>query len=80
MKEAIIFSVYDQSNCRFYIWYYLKVSSSVLFVQEPDHYLLYLSILSSPFSSSTISKLSKYFYSNFISVQVSEPYKEMLQI
>ena len=47
------FSEYCQSNWRFYIGYYLEVSSSLLYVQELIDYLLYLLILSSLFSSST---------------------------
>ena len=72
-----IFSEYDQSNCLFYVGYYLEVSSSLntfnnLFIS----YFLWPFYL---FHSPPVSKFSKYFFSNFLSVQVSEPYKAMLQ-
>jgi hypothetical protein len=74
------FSEYDQSNWLFYIGYYLEVSSSLLYgrtcslVPFSGHFIF------SIFLQHHISKLSKYFRSNFLSVQVSEPYKAMLQI
>ena len=49
MMEAIS----PQNMTNFYVWYYLEVPSSLLFVQELVHLLLSLAILSSPFSFST---------------------------
>ena len=50
MKEAVPFSEYDRANWLLYEGYYLEVSSSLLYGQELVHSL---TILSSPFSSST---------------------------
>ena len=47
------FSEYNRSNLLFYVGYYLEVSCSLLYGQELVHQLLSLTILSSPFSSST---------------------------
>ena len=71
------FSEYNQTNWLFYVGYYLKVSYSIrsrsLLLTFSDHFVF------SIFRQHHISKLSKYFRSNFLSVQISEPYKEMLQ-
>ena len=50
--------------------YTFKIWSLFVF---SDHFIIFILLLHH------ISKLSKYFRSNFLSVQVSEPYKEMPQ-
>ena len=52
-EEDNFFLKYDRSNWFFYVGYYLEVSSTLLYAQEFVHYLLSLTTLSSPFSSST---------------------------
>ena len=61
-----------------YVGYYLEVSSSLLYAQE----LFSVNIIISILLQHHISKLSKYFRSNFYCrgpTQISEPYKAMLQ-
>ena len=53
-ERGKFFSEHGQSNWIFLkVGYYLEVSSPLLFVQEIVRYLLSLTMLSSPFSSST---------------------------
>ena len=59
-------SEYDRSNWLFYLGYYLEVSSSLVYVQE-----LSLTILSSPFSSSTTFQSSRSTSAPFFSVSRS---------
>ena len=72
------FSGYDQFDLLFYIGYYLEVSFSICsrtcsLVTFSDHFIFSILL------QHHISKLSKYLHSNFLSVQVSEPYKAVLQ-
>ena len=53
MKEAISSQNMTDPIGFFCVGYYIEVSSSLLYGQELVHYLLSLTILSSPFSSST---------------------------
>ena len=74
------FSEYDRSNWLFYVGYLFR---SVLFspIRPRTCSLVTFSenVIFSIDLQHHISKLSKYFRSNFLSVQVSEPYKAMLQ-
>jgi hypothetical protein len=71
-------SEYDLPSWLLYLGYYLEVYSSLLYVQELVHEVFSLIILS-VFLQHHISKLSKYLCSIFLKVQISEPYKAMLQ-
>ena len=80
-EEGNFFSEYDRSNWSFYIGCYLDMSSSLLYVQEIIyHFLSQVIFILSILLKHWISKLTKYFSSNFLSSQISKPYNTMLQI
>ena len=78
-EEGNFFLEYDESNWLFYAVYYLEMSSSVLYVKEFVHYSFSDNFIFSIFLLHHISKFTKYFPSNVLSVQVSQPYSVMVQ-